>query len=79
MMAPPRSAPLVVPAHGRLDFGELQQRARRRGRSATQAWTEFPAHQIVFDVAGVAGPGPGHGYDTRGAAPDHPDLTAAHG
>lgn len=41
---------LVVPAHGRLDFGELQRRARRRGRSAAQAAAEFPAYLVVFDV-----------------------------
>ncbi|MER5295264.1 ATP-dependent DNA ligase [Streptomyces pharetrae] len=41
---------LVVPAHGRLDFGELQRRARRRGRSAAEAAAEFPAYLIVFDV-----------------------------
>ncbi|MEV6809687.1 ATP-dependent DNA ligase [Streptomyces sp. NPDC051132] len=41
---------LVVPAHGRLDFGELQRRARRRGRSAAQAAVEFPAYLMVFDV-----------------------------
>ncbi|MFI9149499.1 ATP-dependent DNA ligase [Streptomyces sp. NPDC053367] len=41
---------LVVPAHGRLDFGELQRRARRRGRSAVQAAVEFPAYLIVFDI-----------------------------
>lgn len=41
---------LVVPAHGRLDFGQLQQRAHRRGRSAAQAATEFPAYLIVFDI-----------------------------
>ncbi|MFD7303722.1 ATP-dependent DNA ligase [Streptomyces pharetrae] len=41
---------LVVPARGRLDFGELQRRARRRGRSAAQAAAEAPAYLIVFDV-----------------------------
>ncbi|WP_318275390.1 ATP-dependent DNA ligase [Streptomyces pharetrae] len=41
---------LVVPAHGRLDFGELQRRARRRGRSAAQAAAEAPAYLIVFDI-----------------------------
>ncbi|MEV8597624.1 ATP-dependent DNA ligase [Streptomyces sp. NPDC052012] len=41
---------LVVPAHGRLDFGELQRRTRRRGRSAVQASDERPAYLIVFDV-----------------------------
>ncbi|MER7496425.1 ATP-dependent DNA ligase [Streptomyces pharetrae] len=41
---------LVVPAHGRLDFGELQRRARRRGRSAAEAAAEVPAYLIVFDV-----------------------------
>jgi ATP-dependent DNA ligase len=46
---------LVVPAHGRLDFGELQRRARRRGRSAAQAATEFPAYLIAFDVLEVDG------------------------
>ncbi|MER5297120.1 hypothetical protein ABT382_34625 [Streptomyces pharetrae] len=33
---------LVVPAHGRLDFGELQRRARRRDRSATEAAPSSP-------------------------------------
>ncbi|MER7496364.1 ATP-dependent DNA ligase [Streptomyces pharetrae] len=41
---------LVVPAHGRLDFGELQRRVRRRGRSAAEAAADFPAYLIVFDV-----------------------------
>lgn len=35
---------LVVPHEGRLHFGELQRRARRRGRSAVQAAAERPAH-----------------------------------
>lgn len=46
---------LVVPAAGRLDFGELQRRARRRGRSAVHAAAEHPAYLIVFDVLEVGG------------------------
>ena len=46
---------LVVPHEGRLHFGELQGRARRRGRSAIQAAEELPAYLIVFDVLEVAG------------------------
>ncbi|MGW0188190.1 ATP-dependent DNA ligase [Streptomyces sp. NPDC003362] len=46
---------LVVPAHGRLDFGALQHRARRRDRGAAQAATEAPAYLIVFDVLEVDG------------------------
>jgi ATP-dependent DNA ligase len=41
---------LVVPHEGRLHFGELQRRARRRGSSAVQAAVERPAYLIVFDV-----------------------------
>ncbi|EGX60654.1 putative ATP-dependent DNA ligase [Streptomyces zinciresistens K42] len=46
---------LVVPHEGRLDFIELQHRARRRGRKAIQAASEKPAHLIVFDVLQIAG------------------------
>ncbi len=41
---------LVVATEGRLDFGQLQQRARRRGAGARQAARTTPAHLIVFDV-----------------------------
>jgi ATP-dependent DNA ligase len=41
---------LVVAHAGRLHFGELQARARRRGRGAAQAAVERPAHLILFDV-----------------------------
>lgn len=41
---------LVVAKDGRLDFGELQARARRRGPGARQAALTAPAHLIVFDV-----------------------------
>ncbi|MFE6523738.1 hypothetical protein [Streptomyces sp. NPDC057794] len=41
---------LVVPHEGRLHFGELQRRARRRGRGAVEAAAERPAYLIVFDV-----------------------------
>jgi len=41
---------LVVAAEGRLDFGELQARARRRGPGARQAARSRPAHLICFDV-----------------------------
>jgi ATP-dependent DNA ligase len=33
---------LVVSARRRLDFGELQRRARRRGRSAVEGAPRFP-------------------------------------
>lgn len=46
---------LVVPHEGRLDFGELQRRARRRGRGAAQAAKQLPAYLIVFDVLESAG------------------------
>ncbi|MFF4205594.1 ATP-dependent DNA ligase [Streptomyces sp. NPDC001668] len=41
---------LVVAHEGRLHFGELQRRARRRGRSAVQAAADRPANLGVFDV-----------------------------
>lgn len=41
---------LVVAHAGRLHFGELQARARRRGRGAVHAAADRPAHLIVFDV-----------------------------
>ncbi|MEV8548175.1 ATP-dependent DNA ligase [Streptomyces sp. NPDC051572] len=41
---------LVVPHEGRLHFGELQRRARRRGPGALQAAAAHPAYLIVFDV-----------------------------
>jgi ATP-dependent DNA ligase len=41
---------LVVVHDGRLHFGALQTRARRRGRGAAQAAAEQPAYLIVFDV-----------------------------
>ncbi|MFF0092699.1 ATP-dependent DNA ligase [Streptomyces canus] len=46
---------LVVPHEGRLHFGELQNRARRRGRGALAAAAEHPAYLIVFDVLEAAG------------------------
>ncbi|MFG3205311.1 ATP-dependent DNA ligase [Streptomyces sp. NPDC048192] len=46
---------LVVVHDGRLHFGALQTRARRRGRGAAQAAAEQPAHLIVFDVLEVGG------------------------
>ncbi|MFE3169224.1 ATP-dependent DNA ligase [Streptomyces sp. NPDC059224] len=48
-------AELVVPYEGRLHFGRLQQRARRRGRGAAAAAMEHPAYLIVFDVLEAAG------------------------
>lgn len=45
---------LVVAHEGRLDFGELQTRARRRGPGARQAARSRPAHLIVFDVLETA-------------------------
>lgn len=48
-------AELVVPYEGRLHFGELQRRARRRGRGAVQAAAEGPAYLIVFDVLETGG------------------------
>ncbi|MFE0887938.1 ATP-dependent DNA ligase [Streptomyces rochei] len=45
---------LVVAKDGRLDFGELQARARRRGAGARQAARSRPAHLIVFDVLETA-------------------------
>lgn len=46
---------LVVPRTGRLDFALLQQRARRRGRSAAEAAQAHPAYMIVFDLLESAG------------------------
>ncbi|MEU6597890.1 ATP-dependent DNA ligase [Streptomyces flaveolus] len=46
---------LVVVHEGRLHFGALQTRARRRGRGALQAAADRPAHLIVFDVLEDAG------------------------
>lgn len=46
---------LVVPAQGRLDFAALQQRARRRGRTAIQAAEQNPAYLITFDVLEASG------------------------
>ncbi|MER7492936.1 hypothetical protein ABT033_09955 [Streptomyces pharetrae] len=43
------------PSGGRLDFGELQRRARPRSRSAAEAAIEFPAHLIVFNVSEADG------------------------
>ncbi|MEV5149810.1 ATP-dependent DNA ligase [Streptomyces sp. NPDC052727] len=45
---------LVVATEGRLDFGRLQARARRRGAGARQAARTAPAHLIVFDVLDTA-------------------------
>lgn len=45
---------LVVVRDGRLDFMELQNRARRRGRGARQAALTRPAHLIVFDLLDTA-------------------------
>jgi ATP-dependent DNA ligase len=45
---------LVVAHEGRLDFGRLQVRARRRGTGARLAAKEVPAHLIVFDVLDTA-------------------------
>ncbi|MFJ8086250.1 hypothetical protein ACIQ6Y_37495 [Streptomyces sp. NPDC096205] len=39
-----------MPGDGGLDFGRLQHRARRRGRSAVQAAADHPAYLIAFDV-----------------------------
>ncbi|MEV7889927.1 ATP-dependent DNA ligase [Streptomyces sp. NPDC002817] len=46
---------LVVLHQGRLHFGALQSRARRRGRSALDAATELPAYLGVFDLLEHAG------------------------
>ncbi|MEU0942425.1 ATP-dependent DNA ligase [Streptomyces canus] len=46
---------LVVPHEGRLHFGQLQNRAHRRGRGAVAAAAEHPAYLIVFDVLEAAG------------------------
>ncbi|MBD0419302.1 ATP-dependent DNA ligase [Streptomyces sp. TRM S81-3] len=45
---------LVVASEGRLDFGQLQQRAWRHGAGARQAARTTPAHLIVFDVLDTA-------------------------
>ncbi|MEV5524583.1 hypothetical protein AB0N43_29555 [Streptomyces pseudogriseolus] len=45
---------LVVAAEGRLDFGQLQQRALRRGAGARLAARDNPAHLIVFDILDTA-------------------------
>lgn len=41
---------VVLGGEGHLDFGALQQRARRRGRGALAAAAGAPAHLVVFDV-----------------------------
>ncbi|MFF1933639.1 ATP-dependent DNA ligase, partial [Streptomyces sp. NPDC058228] len=46
---------LVVFREGKLDFVALQQRARRRGRTAAAAIRDQPAHLIVFDVLEAVG------------------------
>lgn len=46
---------LVVPGEGGLDFGRLQHRARRRGRSAALAAADHPAYLILFDVLETEG------------------------
>ncbi|MFF9285428.1 ATP-dependent DNA ligase [Streptomyces griseosporeus] len=46
---------LVVAHAGRLHFGELQARARRRGSGAAQAAVDRPAYLIVFDVLEAGG------------------------
>ncbi|MFE9776365.1 ATP-dependent DNA ligase [Streptomyces sp. NPDC005931] len=46
---------LVVARAGRIHFGELQRRARRRGAGARQAAAERPANLIVFDILDTAG------------------------
>ncbi|MEV6183362.1 ATP-dependent DNA ligase [Streptomyces sp. NPDC052015] len=48
-------AELVVSSAGRLDFGALQQRARRRGVTAERAALQQPGHLIVFDLLEVEG------------------------
>ncbi|MEW2513855.1 hypothetical protein [Streptomyces sp. NPDC046870] len=45
---------LVVAKEGRLDFGRLQARVRRRGAGARQAARTAPAYLIVFDVLDTA-------------------------
>ncbi|MFF1407524.1 hypothetical protein [Streptomyces sp. NPDC058294] len=46
---------MVVVHDGRLHFGALQGRARRRGRGAAAAAVQRPAHLIVFDVLEASG------------------------
>jgi ATP-dependent DNA ligase len=46
---------LVVFHDGRLDFGALQQRARRRGRGAVEAARAAPAYLVVFDLLEAPG------------------------
>ncbi len=59
---------LVVATEGRLDFGRLQARARRRGAGARQAARTAPAHLIVFDVLDTAdGPLLNEPYQARRA------------
>ncbi|MEV5459542.1 hypothetical protein AB0L17_14815 [Streptomyces cellulosae] len=45
---------LVAAAEGCLDFGQLQQRARRRGAGARLAARDNPAHLIVLDILNTA-------------------------
>lgn len=45
---------LVVTAEGRLDCGQLHQRAQRRGAGARLAARDNPAHLIVFDILDTA-------------------------
>ncbi|MEU7913711.1 ATP-dependent DNA ligase [Microbispora bryophytorum] len=40
----------MLSAEGRLDFGALQQRARRRGHTGAAAAARHPAHLVVFDI-----------------------------
>lgn len=58
---------LVMPYEGRLHFGELQRRARRRGRGAVQAAAERPAYLIVFDVLETGAPSCSPGPTASGA------------
>ncbi|MFE7889253.1 hypothetical protein [Streptomyces sp. NPDC057412] len=66
---------LVVPHAGRLHFGELQNRARRRGRSAVQAAADRPAyHRSGTTIRSVRGKA-----DTGGSVPYPSDIALVFG
>ncbi|MGA4966953.1 ATP-dependent DNA ligase [Streptomyces pseudogriseolus] len=64
---------LVVTAEGRLDFGQLHQRALRRGADARLAARDHPAYLIVFDILDTAdGPLLDEPYRARRALLEEP-------
>ncbi|MCX4618021.1 ATP-dependent DNA ligase [Streptomyces albogriseolus] len=64
---------LLVTAEGRLDFGQLHQRALRRGADARLAARDHPAYLIVFDILDTAdGPLLDEPYRARRALLEEP-------